>query len=918
MSNHKDKDTDSAKARQARHLAREARSFQVKIEQNKEDQVESSTSSTSSRADRINTNVNPLSPSLLLSNKNKVIPRNDLNMDINTQEDGYHGHGSLKNGPRPSFDINAALYKPFSRFLDSNVDARDDMHYSTAMDQDPNAFYYNDMPGMAGKAARKAAARQTASAPPRPSTNIDYSLQYDRLPSYDKAMIWHHYQESMKQRAAGIKHYKMQTPVPNPVVGNHQNKDEVSSQSNKSPKRIRRRHRKRSGDDPSSSSSSSSEDEGKRGNGNHPSNGRGPSQTQPSNRVERAPQLPGPLQFGKSGITPFNGKHNRLNPFLRDIDMLCNAHNIPKEDQLRALAIYQHCVEDVKTVLRNMSDTDLLDPIKIVNMLKQSFGVRSLIKVSKDFKDLITLIQPKGPSLHQHWVRFKTLVMSIVREEPKFNLAEMGDGKLLQVLFIMTLTNDQVHNMLTMEDYPTWLEFEQKVINLAQMESGKKAVQGYQGHNNYAGQTPYAPPPRRPGQDKNMFSKTNLRGGYVDEKGNLVKPKWQKKKDEGKKETKYSKPRPTTADKAKKPSGPPFKKSGNGKPAYSKDKHKKHHALQAIEELSNSEEDGSDAEASSKSSSAEESNDGYAMPAVMAPPQEEKTQLVANRNEKFSVMDQCVIILDTGAYPSSCSQLYLDRHGVLYIIIAVHNPPKKIRTAKGIVKAYKTVRLPFAFGHSVFHLDVLVLDTPALVPILYGSNSFKKAKATLNYKGTMEMKANGKTIIWSYSPNSGLYYINLHQKEHMLQDVPLNHAMTTTADHQAHLCALDSITEMDQETASDSSSNVDSNEFHSFVCIMEPEDTASSDSDRMPDLESDSDSDCPSGFAYNQTIQEHKTKKQTPKRASARLATGPVPMYKGDQYLDELAFERVLVPRKKNVRKGKKKRPSSTSTKEAT
>ena len=136
----------------------------------------------------------------------------------------------------------------------------------------------------------------------------------------------------------------------------------------------------------------------------------------------------------------------------------------------------------------------------------------------------------------------------------------------------------------------------------------------------------------------------------------------------------------------------------------------------------------------------------------------------ANRNDKFSLMDQKVIVLDTGANPTSCSQGYLDKHGILYQVKEEHRPPRKIRTAKGIVKADLTVTIPFCFEHQIYSIDVLVLSTPALVPILFGSNSFRKAKATINYKGIMEMTAFKSSIVWDFSNNSGLYYIRLHQK----------------------------------------------------------------------------------------------------------------------------------------------------------
>ena len=170
------------------------------------------------------------------------------------------------------------------------------------------------------------------------------------------------------------------------------------------------------GSDPPSSDDSNI---GGDGHGPTPPRGRGQGHPPPQDRNGRPlMSLPAPLQYGKSGITPFTGKANKLNPFLQDISMLCRAHGIADTNPLMALVIFQHCAEEIKAVLRNLPDADLLDPTKIISMLKQSFGVKCLIKVANDFRKLVNLTQPKGPYLHQHWVRFKSLVMAIMRSSP--------------------------------------------------------------------------------------------------------------------------------------------------------------------------------------------------------------------------------------------------------------------------------------------------------------------------------------------------------------------------------------------------------------------------------------------------------------------------------------------------------------------
>ena len=94
------------------------------------------------------------------------------------------------------------------------------------------------------------------------------------------------------------------------------------------------------------------------------------------------------------------------------------------------------------------------------------------MKIAKDFKSLINLVQPKGPHLHNHWVRFKSLVMAIMREDSEFDLINWGKGKLLMVLFLLSLTNEHVSNTLTQEKWTYWADFEHKVVAMAQTETG--------------------------------------------------------------------------------------------------------------------------------------------------------------------------------------------------------------------------------------------------------------------------------------------------------------------------------------------------------------------------------------------------------------------------------------------------------------
>jgi hypothetical protein len=220
-----------------------------------------------------------------------------------------------------------------------------------------------------------------------------------------------------------------------------------------------------------------------------------------------------------------------------------------------------------------------------------------------------------------------------------------------------------------------------------------------------------------------------------------------------------------------------------------------------------------------------------------------------------------------------------------------------------MVKAYRTVKIPFAFEHDVFYLLVLVLDSPAIVPILYGSNSFRKAKATLSYKGVMEMKALKKTLYWSFSQNSSLWYIHLLQCPNMLKAPPTSHVLPAA---QSASNAKKAVKSKKTKTTKPSRFEVVYNSAN--VCIP----CDSNAEDILPPLESDS-SDY--GHDINDDVEasDHSqdecalpasrqgavlvTKPSGTRQPSKRIAKQAVPMYNTEKYLDELEFNQKSGPR---------------------
>ena len=199
--------------------------------------------------------------------------------------------------------------------------------------------------------------------------------------------------------------------------------------------------------------------------------------------------MPDALTVGKSAIKIFTGEYNLLNDYIQDFDLACTLCNVPFDSKLRALSMFQHCSDDVKRVLRQMPPRDLYEPAKIEALLRKHYGLKDVIKASKDITTLVTMKQPKGPFLHKHFMQFMALVMAIQRDDPTMDLKTMNNGKLLKAFFINTLHDHDLIRQLTRDDDggSDWFQFEQKVLNMAQAELGKQHMQSTPPayHNNY-------------------------------------------------------------------------------------------------------------------------------------------------------------------------------------------------------------------------------------------------------------------------------------------------------------------------------------------------------------------------------------------------------------------------------------------------
>ena len=131
------------------------------------------------------------------------------------------------------------------------------------------------------------------------------------------------------------------------------------------------------------------------------------------------------------------------------------------------------------------------------------------------------------------------------------------------------------------------------------------------------------------------------------------------------------------------------------------------------------------------------------------------------------LLDSEVVILDPAASPSSCSEGWLTLHQIKYTKTEAYDPPRRVRTANGIVKAYYSVRVPFYINGQKLQINVIVLDTTRIVPLLFGSNTLLKASAQMDFStGIMLIPKyrSLKQIKWKRHSTAHLWYIPLTQK----------------------------------------------------------------------------------------------------------------------------------------------------------
>ena len=149
--------------------------------------------------------------------------------------------------------------------------------------------------------------------------------------------------------------------------------------------------------------------------------------------------------------------------------------------------------------------------------------------------------------------------------------------------------------------------------------------------------------------------------------------------------------------------------------------------------------------------------------------------------KKDYLLDRKILILDCAASPTTVSMGFLKKHNIKYDIIARHDPPVRISTAKGILMSYFDARIFITYNRITYALHTMVMDTVVVTPLLFGSTSLRLGQCVMDYKTNLMRVAayNNAIIEWSYDQKQRLWYLPLHQPGKTSNSVQL----LTTAEH---------------------------------------------------------------------------------------------------------------------------------------
>ena len=142
----------------------------------------------------------------------------------------------------------------------------------------------------------------------------------------------------------------------------------------------------------------------------------------------------------------------------------------------------------------------------------------------------------------------------------------------------------------------------------------------------------------------------------------------------------------------------------------------------------------------------------------------ELAALTATNEHATPLMHQKVMIADSGANPSICSEGWIKKHKVYFRRKTSLTHDRLVRTAHGSWSSTYEVEIPTIYEGKLMVITVLVMKKDSICPLLMGNPSFIKGGAIWDLKtGEMELRDINVKLKWKLSPTAKLYYLPLVQ-----------------------------------------------------------------------------------------------------------------------------------------------------------
>ena len=403
--------------------------------------------------------------------------------------------------------------------------------------------------------------------------------------------------------------------------------------------------------------------------------------------------------------------------------------------------MFTKCSADVQIHLMNLPEGEQTKAGYIAK-LKELFEPRDQDMILKPLESIVTLEQGANESLREY--RHRCLSLMYTCKQYNWDVMTTLDGKFMSHMITRGMRDRHQKATLQYQTFASFAQYDASLNNLAQSESIVNSGPAYDdaqanGANGYGRSPPYR--------------QTNGKGGK--------KPYHPKPPGKTKWCTYHGTETHNTADcrSLKFPNNSsandPRESKDNQQPKGKDNKSKPKKKIQA--NMANGHDDDDD-----------DSDADVYMAIECVNTSGEGISLAANGTGQ-SIMDGANAVLDSAASPVVTSDTFLTKNNIIYHKTVDYDPPRKVRTANGLVNANFEAIVPMRLTdeegkpHDI-NVATMVMRTDKVVPLLYGMSALRNSKSTFDFSsGVMHIGKLNCNVQWKLSNRTNIWYLPLKQ-----------------------------------------------------------------------------------------------------------------------------------------------------------